>query len=236
MAWPVILAIAGAVVGGAAKAKAARDEGKARAAQLQQEALAAQQDAAALRLDAEALRFDAAAVRNQGDMVLAEADAADYNAALADQNAVLTRQAAAENARRLRVQTTKQLGSIRARYGASGVALSGSALDVLEESAAAAELDRLTVIHEGDVKAIAFDNEAQLNRMKSGSARKNAASIIERAGFVDAKADFVDEQADFTASKTAFYNDQAKRAKKAGNLAAVGAIAGSVTSAATLYK
>jgi hypothetical protein len=62
-------------------------------------------------------------------------------------------QAARENARRQSIEARKRIGLMRANYGASGVAIEGSALDVLEESAANAELDRLTILHGGTLDA-----------------------------------------------------------------------------------
>lgn len=63
------------------------------------------------------------------------------------------KQAARENARRQSIEARKRIGLMRANYGASGVAIEGSALDVLEESAANAELDRLTILHGGTLDA-----------------------------------------------------------------------------------
>jgi hypothetical protein len=63
------------------------------------------------------------------------------------------KQAAAENARRPSVDAKKQIGRMRAQFGAAGVTMEGSPLDVLEESARTAELDRLTIIQGGRVQA-----------------------------------------------------------------------------------
>jgi len=71
----------------------------------------------------------------------------------ADNAADQAKQAARENARRQSVEARKRIGLMRANYGASGVSIEGSPLDVLEESAANAELDRLTILHGGSVEA-----------------------------------------------------------------------------------
>lgn len=71
----------------------------------------------------------------------------------ADQAADQAQQAARENARRQSIEARKRIGLMRANYGASGVAIEGSALDVLEESAANAELDRLTILQGGSIQA-----------------------------------------------------------------------------------
>jgi hypothetical protein len=71
------------------------------------------------------------------------------------------KKAAAENARRNAVAAQKQIGGIRANYGASGVTVEGSPLDVLEESARAAELDRLSILSSGRVAAAGYKYAGQ---------------------------------------------------------------------------
>jgi hypothetical protein len=92
--------------------------------------------------------------------------ASQYNEALDLANAKLSLQEAAEDERRLRVQNKKDIGQMRANYGASGVTIEGSPLDVLREGASIAELDALTVRHQGDVKAWAYENNARLDRFE----------------------------------------------------------------------
>lgn len=101
----------------------------------------------------------------------AEAAASEYNAKLLEQNATQSRQQAAEEERRQRIFARKYLGSIRANTAASGLNLEGSALDVLEESAEMAELDALTIRHQGDTRAIGYQNEARLERFRAKNAR-----------------------------------------------------------------
>jgi hypothetical protein len=98
--------------------------------------------------------------------------AANYNADIADQNAVLTREQTIEQERRARVESRKQLGLMRANYAASGVDIDGSALDVLEESAATAELDALTIRHGGELQEQAYRSEAAFQRFSGKQARK----------------------------------------------------------------
>jgi hypothetical protein len=116
----------------------------------------------------------------------AQGQAADYNAQAATQNAEQTRLQAKEEERRARIAGRKHLGSMRAGYGASGVQMDGSALDVLEESARNVELDALTIRHAGEVRARGFENEAVLERMRGKNARKGgmlkAAGILFSAG------------------------------------------------------
>lgn len=104
--------------------------------------------------------------------------AAEYNARVAEMNAVLAEQQAAAEEDRQRRLSYKQLSAMRAGYGAAGVSIEGSPLDVLEESAANAELDALTIRHAGQVRATAYRQEAALERYRGKAAT--------RAGYISA--------------------------------------------------
>lgn len=101
----------------------------------------------------------------------AAAAAADYNARLAEQNATIATQQAAEKERQQRILARKQIGSARAAYGASGVTMEGSPLDVLEESAYNSELDALTLRYGGQIESMGLRNQAALERMQGKSAK-----------------------------------------------------------------
>lgn len=102
----------------------------------------------------------------------AQAAAAEYNAQNSEQNATLSRQKAAEEERRSRAMGRKTIGEMRASYGASGVSSAeGSALDVLEQSAATAELDALTIRHGGETTARAYEASARLDRFNAKNAK-----------------------------------------------------------------
>jgi hypothetical protein len=124
----------------------------------------------------------------------AEYAAADYNAKMAEENARQSRIQSAEEARRQKISSAKQIGDIRASYGASGIVSSeGSALDILQESSAAAALDYLTIKHQGEVKAAAYQQEANVSRMRGNAARtgsyfKAASSLLSAAGSTASKA------------------------------------------------
>lgn len=89
--------------------------------------------------------------------------AGDYNAQVDDNNAVLAKQQAAEEGRRQEIVAAKQYGAIKANFGGSGLS-GGTAMDVLGNVAANAELDNITIRHGGDVKAAAYGNDAALQR------------------------------------------------------------------------
>jgi hypothetical protein len=104
----------------------------------------------------------------QGNAEYAAGEAAASNA---ENNASITRAQATEQERRARVIAAKHMGSIRVAAATSGGGLEGSALDVLQESAATAELDALSVRHQGLVKATAYQNEASYSRWRGRNAR-----------------------------------------------------------------
>jgi hypothetical protein len=175
MAPPAILAIgAGAIIGALGRMKAANANANA-----------------TLR-EAQYVREDAQNVAESALPLYAEADASDYNAALADTNAAQSIEAAAETERRQRVTAAKQLGEIRARYGASGAGIN---YDVLEESVATAELDALTIRHEGALKARAYQQEAAQLRYRAANARQQAGLVERRAGVVYGRAGGIESKA-----------------------------------------
>lgn len=117
--------------------------------------------------------FSAAGAYQSGQ---AGAMAARYNADLAEKNAVLAIQQGAEEERRSRVIARKTIGAARANYGASGVSTDGSAMDVLAESAAAAEQDALNIRNNASMKADAYRAEARMERLR-GSAAETAGTL-----------------------------------------------------------
>lgn len=73
-------------------------------------------------------------------------------------------------------------GAMRAAYGAAGVTVEGSPLDVLAESAAAAELDKLTTQYQGELTAKGFQADARgLDQEASAEGR---AGIFSAAGTI----------------------------------------------------
>lgn len=123
--------------------------------------------------------------------------AAKYNQKVAENQAVSARQEAAANADMQRRKSAKTIGSMQAAYGASGVTSEGSPLEVLEESARNAELDRLSILWSGETRAMGYQATANLegsrasNAMASGllsaagSAAKGFASAYQPSGVQD---------------------------------------------------
>jgi hypothetical protein len=104
---------------------------------------------------------------NQGQQAKS---AANYNAQLANNNAIAAQQQAAANAAAQQRKSRMQLGSIRAGYGASGITMEGSAMDVLEQSAAMAELDRQSILYGGEIKSQGYQSTAGLELMRGENA------------------------------------------------------------------
>jgi len=95
--------------------------------------------------------------------------AGEYNAAIARNNAIASQQQAAANAAAQQRKARLQMGSMRAAYGASGVSIEGSPLDVLEASAATAELDRQNILYGGALRTQGYESTAGLEMMRGSS-------------------------------------------------------------------
>lgn len=112
--------------------------------------------------------------------------AASYNARLQERDAYVAEQnrqavieqtrIAAEDSRR---DNRRELASIRAAYGASGLDLAGSPLDVLQDTATEQELDTRRVEYEGSTRAregalqiLGLREGANLSRMEGRNARR----------------------------------------------------------------
>ncbi|MCK4958887.1 MAG: hypothetical protein KAT00_05795 [Planctomycetes bacterium] len=101
----------------------------------------------------------------------AEEEAAERNAEISLFNAELIEAGGVFEERSLRRQQAKQLGNMRASFGASGVTLEGSPLDVLAESAGAAALDILTLNFNTELRAEGARLGAGLSETRASAAR-----------------------------------------------------------------
>lgn len=111
-----------------------------------------------------------------------EADAADFNRDIEIRNSVLAKRETELDIIQLRRSAQKQIGGIRASIGASGITLSGSALDVLEDSTREAELDIHRRRFQGDLEVRGRLQNARRFTRQAADARTagviNAASAI----------------------------------------------------------
>lgn len=81
------------------------------------------------------------------------------------------RQQAAAEAEKQGRHARRVQGQLRANIGANGITLEGSALDVMENSAANAALDRQRLLYAGELKAIGFESTAALDRSAGDAAQ-----------------------------------------------------------------
>lgn len=101
----------------------------------------------------------------------AQAQAYEYNARIAENNATIARQQAAADANMIARDITRRQGTMAAGYAAAGLSPEGSPIDVLAFSASEGELDRVTTLYKGEVRAVGYQNEANLARFGASSAR-----------------------------------------------------------------
>lgn len=102
----------------------------------------------------------------------------EYNAAVARQEAEAIKEATAYEELRQKEQAKKLRGRQLALYGKSGVLMEGTPLEVMEETAAQAELDTLAIRRAGATSASRQESQAQLDIIRGRSA--------ERAGYYGA--------------------------------------------------
>lgn len=97
--------------------------------------------------------------------------AAKFNAQVANNNAIASRQNAKAGAKRQAREARLRAGTNRANAAASGT-YGGSALDLLEDNAIEEELDRLTIIHQGELQAAGLEASAGLLTAQGKAAKK----------------------------------------------------------------
>jgi len=102
------------------------------------------------------------------------AAAQQYNADIAGRNAGLARDAAAHDAAVQERQSRMAFGSMRAAYGASGVTVEGSPMDVLQMSMTNAERDRQQILYRGELKALGYEDTRTLSLYGAESAKSQA--------------------------------------------------------------
>lgn len=101
----------------------------------------------------------------------AQARAAEYNAAVQRRNAqAILAQTDNEAADTVR-ENRRRMAAIRSQYGASGLELAGSPLDVLTDTAIEQEYDVKKVRYAGQLEAIGKTDQAKLYTMEAKNAR-----------------------------------------------------------------
>lgn len=108
------------------------------------------------------------------DAASAEIEINNLNSRILQSNINQVRRQAMDEERRIRDESSKILGQMRASYGASGVTMEGSPLEVLRESAKNAELDALYTRYAGEDRIRQLELEIAANKRRSESAQKAA--------------------------------------------------------------
>ncbi len=100
----------------------------------------------------------------------AQANAAYYNASVAQQNANAAQQAAYANKLDQDRKNRAQLEQVRSKYLASGVQLEGTPLMVLSEDATQMALESDRILHQGQVQAANYLNQANISKYQGDTA------------------------------------------------------------------
>lgn len=119
--------------------------------------------------------------------------AADANANVMRNNASMDAAAAGQREEAMRRNARQVAGQQRAAIAESGGGFGGSAADIMAQSAAAAELDALTVRYDAETRAIALGNEATITQRQGKRART--------AGYLDAAGSMLSGAANYSAVK-----------------------------------
>jgi hypothetical protein len=116
----------------------------------------------------------------------ANAAAAEFNAQVHERNAKIARDQAAADAEDTARENRRKIGLIRAQYGASGLDMAGSPLDMLSDTIAEGELDVRRTIYKGAIRATEETDKGNLARMEKKSELRSmpfiAATGVTKAG------------------------------------------------------
>lgn len=105
----------------------------------------------------------------------AQAQAAEYNAAVARRNAQAIRSQADEETKDQNLENSRRLAVIRTAYGAAGIDLAGSPLDVITDTAVEGELDIRRIQYAGELRAIDQQDQAKLYELEAKNDRQAGA-------------------------------------------------------------
>lgn len=125
------------------------------------------------------LKAKSLGIQAQGE--LAEGQEYDLAAGFAQQNAAFTKQSTAIQEAQQQRQTTLQLGAQRADVAGAGLAASGSALDLMRNSASQGALSQAVLGQQGLITEAGYEEQAQSYQTMSSAAKATAASEEELA-------------------------------------------------------
>jgi hypothetical protein len=146
-------------------------------------------EVAALALTAASAVTGAVGAIQQGNAqaasLRAQADQANYNRQVSLRNRdIALQQSDADQASR-QLEHRRQLATIRAGYGNSGLDISGSALDVIEDTALEQQLDVAKIGYSGKLKALELTDKATLFEAESKNLREASKSAL-TGGYIGA--------------------------------------------------
>lgn len=159
-----------------------------------------------LDIEAEGTQLSAEGQRLKAGGDLAEASEYDLAAQLAQKNADYTKMSTAISTQQLDRQNMLTIGSERAAAGAGGIAASGSALDVLRDSAQQGAIARNVLQMQGQITEEGFEEQRDSYTTMANAGRATAAGEEDIA----AKTDVIATQQQKLASDTEAAGKQAE--------------------------
>lgn len=106
------------------------------------------------------------------------ADMMGVRAAEAERNRGIALANAEMEARDTKVKNRAMMGAIRAAYGANGLAMEGSPLDVIEATATEQSLDIAKILYKGDLEAVALTDQAASYRQQEKLYRMGGSNAL----------------------------------------------------------
>lgn len=171
--------------------------------------------AAGTRISAQSTRLNAEGLRIKAAGDIAEAENYDLAAALARQNKTFTEASTRIQQFQADRQATLAIGGQRAAFAGAGFAASGSALDILRDSASQAALQRGVLGMQGAITEAGFEEQAKSFDTMSAAGRAAAAGEYDIAS----KTEGIANQQDLIAAQ----QDQlAAETRKAGTFGEIG--------------
>lgn len=113
----------------------------------------------------------------------ANAQISEVRAAEAERNRGIALDKAAMEVRDSRVKSRAVMGQVRAAYGASGLAMDGSPLDVIAATAGEQELDVEKILYRGDLEGVALTDQANSFRAQAQVYRMGGQAAITAGGY-----------------------------------------------------
>lgn len=102
----------------------------------------------------------------------AQAAAADYNKEVAKANKRTVHAQTEREIEDRQLENRRQLGSMRAAYGANGLQMEGSPLDVMDDTATEMNYDIAKVKFQGAMQEEGYDRQAALYKLEAKSAKQ----------------------------------------------------------------